>query len=40
MDEFRAASGFGEALDVLDTNPLPWVLLVRQGRSKRILLPD
>jgi len=29
MDEFRAASGFGEALDVLDTNPLPWVLLVR-----------
>lgn len=29
MDEFRTASGFGEALDVLDTNPLPWVLLVR-----------
>jgi len=29
MDEFRAASGFGEALDVLETNPLPWVLLVR-----------
>jgi len=28
MDEFRTASGFGEALDVLDTNPLPWVLLV------------
>lgn len=28
MDEFRRASGFGEALDVLDTNPLPWVLLV------------
>ncbi len=29
LDEFRAASGFGEALDVLDTNPLPWVVLVR-----------
>lgn len=29
MDEFRAASGFGGALDVLDSNPLPWVLLVR-----------
>jgi cell division transport system permease protein len=29
MDEFRAASGFGKALDVLETNPLPWVLLVR-----------
>lgn len=29
MEEFRLASGFGVALDVLDTNPLPWVLLVR-----------
>jgi cell division transport system permease protein len=33
MDEFRAASGFGEALDVLETNPLPWVLLVRPKAS-------
>ena len=29
MEEFRTASGFGKALDVLDTNPLPWVLLVQ-----------
>ena len=29
MEEFRAASGFGQALDVLDANPLPWVLLVQ-----------
>jgi cell division transport system permease protein len=28
MEEFRSASGFGQALDVLDSNPLPWVLLV------------
>jgi len=29
MEEFRTASGFGQALDVLDSNPLPWVLLVQ-----------
>ena len=29
MEEFRSASGFGQALDVLETNPLPWVLLVQ-----------
>jgi len=29
MEEFRAASGFGHALDILDSNPLPWVLLVQ-----------
>lgn len=29
MEEFRAASGFGQALDVLESNPLPWVLLVQ-----------
>jgi cell division transport system permease protein len=28
MEEFREASGFGQALDMLDDNPLPWVLLV------------
>jgi len=29
MEEFRTASGFGQALDVLESNPLPWVLLVQ-----------
>lgn len=29
LAEFREASGFGQALDVLDSNPLPWVLEVR-----------
>ena len=28
MEEFRAASGFGSSLDVLESNPLPWVLQV------------
>ena len=28
MEEFRAASGIGQALDMFDDNPLPWVLLV------------
>lgn len=28
MEEFREASGFGEALDMFDENPLPWVLQV------------
>ncbi len=28
LDEFRRLSGFGEALDILDENPLPAVLLV------------
>jgi cell division transport system permease protein len=31
MEEFRRLSGFGEALDALDTNPLPAVLIVRPG---------
>ncbi len=26
MEEFREASGFGEALDLFEENPLPWVL--------------
>jgi cell division transport system permease protein len=28
MEQFRAASGFGPALDMFEDNPLPWVLLV------------
>lgn len=28
MQEFRQASGFGQALDMFEENPLPWVLLV------------
>lgn len=28
MEEFREASGFGQALEMFDDNPLPWVLLV------------
>jgi len=29
LEEFKQASGFGAALDVLDSNPLPWVLQVK-----------
>jgi len=29
MQEFRSLSGFGEALDVLESNPLPAVLIIR-----------
>jgi cell division transport system permease protein len=28
MQEFREASGFGKALDVLESNPLPWIIEV------------
>jgi len=28
MEEFRSASGFGQALDMFENNPLPWTLLV------------
>ncbi len=28
MEQFREASGFGQALDLFEDNPLPWVLLV------------
>lgn len=28
LEQFREASGFGQALDLFDDNPLPWVLLV------------
>ncbi len=37
MQEFREASGFGKALDVLDSNPFPWIIEVQPrwlvGRS-------
>jgi len=29
LEEFREASGFGNALDVLDSNPLPWIVEVQ-----------
>jgi cell division transport system permease protein len=28
LEQFRASSGFGQALDLFDGNPLPWVVLV------------
>lgn len=28
MDEFRRVSGFGQAIELFEENPLPWVLLV------------
>jgi len=31
MKEFREASGFGDSLDILDENPLPWVMQVSPG---------
>jgi cell division transport system permease protein len=34
MDEFRKASGFGQALDLFDRNPLPWTILVTPQRSE------
>jgi cell division transport system permease protein len=33
MREFREASGFGESLDMLEENPLPWVLQVSPQRG-------
>jgi len=38
MAEFRAASGFGDSLDMLEENPLPWVLQVspQQGSTEDI----
>ena len=34
LEEFRAASGFGNSLDVLDTNPLPWIIEVEPRWSE------
>jgi cell division transport system permease protein len=38
MAEFREASGFGESLDMLDENPLPWVMQVSppQGSTEEV----
>lgn len=40
MDQFRDASGFGEALDVFEENPLPWVLIVTPQTSGNEKLED
>jgi cell division transport system permease protein len=34
MEQFRASSGFGQALDLFDRNPLPWVVLVTPSSSE------
>jgi len=36
LEEFRSASGFGRALDVLEENPLPWVLMVQPLASENV----
>lgn len=38
MADFRAASGFGDSLDMLEENPLPWVLQVspQQGSTDEV----
>jgi cell division transport system permease protein len=38
MEEFREASGFGEALDLFEDNPLPWVLHItpRVGEGEEL----
>ena len=42
MEEFRAASGIGQALDMFEDNPLPWVLLVlpepAEGQELKVLV--
>ncbi len=35
LAEFRSYSGFGDALDVLDTNPLPWVIVLDPDDDSR-----
>jgi cell division transport system permease protein len=35
LDEFRRLSGFGEAIDLLDQNPLPAVILIRPASDVR-----
>jgi len=35
LEEFRRLSGFGEAIDLLDQNPLPAVVLVRPGDNSQ-----
>ncbi|MGA9573070.1 MAG: permease-like cell division protein FtsX [Lysobacterales bacterium] len=38
MADFRTASGFGESLETLDENPLPWVLQVspKRGSTEKV----
>jgi len=38
MEDFREASGFGESLEMLEENPLPWVMQVspRPGSTEQI----
>jgi len=38
MADFREASGFGDSLDMLEENPLPWVLQVspKQGPTEQV----
>jgi cell division transport system permease protein len=38
MADFRDASGFGESLDMLEENPLPWVMQVspQQGSTEEV----
>ncbi len=38
MADFRSASGFGESLDMLEENPLPWVMQIspKQGDTEKV----
>jgi cell division transport system permease protein len=38
LEEFREASGFGAALDVLDSNPLPWIIEVKPAWQEGLAL--
>ncbi len=40
MADFRAASGFGDSLDILEENPLPWVLQVSPQRGPTELVEE
>ncbi len=40
LQEFQQASGFGQALELFEENPLPWVLQVRQPGDDATSLED
>ena len=40
MEQFREASGFGQALDMFEENPLPWVLVVTPEPAEGEKLED
>ena len=40
MEQFRDASGFGQALDMFEENPLPWVLVVTPEPTEGEKLED